>query len=71
MFVDIDYATELWGVDAPEMRGAPCFALIVRNGIVIQAAPIAKWTIGKPMSAAARWYKSKGAKVELLRPAYE
>lgn len=37
------------------------FAIIVVNGIVVDAAPIsAKW-IGQPARAAVAWWRSKGA----------
>lgn len=40
------------------------FGLVVRNGIVIQAPPIARWTIGKSSYSVTNYYNNKGAKIE-------
>jgi hypothetical protein len=54
---------ELWHVDAPTMRAKPCFALVVVDGIVVEAPPIAKWAHGKRVGVVVHWYRQKGAKV--------
>jgi hypothetical protein len=38
-----------------------CFGLRVRDGIVTEAAPIARWAIGLPESQVARYFARKGA----------
>ena len=38
------------------------FGLAVRDGIVVDAAPIARWAIGKPEQKVADFYRSKGAR---------
>lgn len=35
------------------------FGLGVKNGTVVQAAPIAKWTLGKPVASALTYWKQK------------
>ena len=55
--------SELWGID----DGFACFALVVVGGVVKQAAPIARWSEGKPISEVARYYERRGALVELIR----
>ncbi|WP_187414211.1 hypothetical protein [Nonomuraea sp. PA05] len=37
------------------------FAVVVRDGRVVDAAPIARWSIGKPEQRVADYYKRKGA----------
>lgn len=41
----------------------PCatFAVIVRNGVVVDAAPIARWAVGKDERFVANFYRRKGA----------
>lgn len=43
-----------------------CFAFVEDQGIVIEAAPIANWTIGVESNKVLSWYKKKGATIELL-----
>jgi len=38
------------------------FGIIVRGGQVIEAAPIARWTLGKDERDVAGYYRRKGAK---------
>jgi hypothetical protein len=40
------------------------FGLIVEKGIVIEAAPIAKWTLDKQIDVVTKYYEKKGAKIE-------
>ena len=42
--IDIDYA---------------CFGIIAKNGIVIEAAPISKWALGKSINDVLNYYKNK------------
>jgi hypothetical protein len=43
--------------------GYACFGLVAENGIVIDAAPIARWTLTKKIDYVIMYYKKKGAKV--------
>lgn len=42
-----------------------CFGIIVEDGIVVEAAPIARWATGKLAREVLLYYKKKGAKIEL------
>lgn len=44
---------ELYSIDTDYA----CFGIIAENGIVIEAAPTAKWTIGKSLHYVLEWYK--------------
>ncbi|MFC4006662.1 hypothetical protein ACFOY2_05480 [Nonomuraea purpurea] len=37
------------------------FAIVVRDGRVVDAAPIARWAVGKPEQRVADHFRSKGA----------
>ncbi|MEV0231603.1 hypothetical protein [Nonomuraea sp. NPDC050786] len=37
------------------------FAIVVRDGRIVDAAPIARWAIGKPEQRVAEYYQRKGA----------
>jgi hypothetical protein len=37
------------------------FGLIVENDVVTEAAPIARWSVGKPIRDVLTYYRSKGA----------
>ncbi len=37
------------------------FALIVRDGLVVDAAPIARWSIGRREREVADYYRRRGA----------
>lgn len=37
------------------------FALAVEDGIVVEAAPIARKSVGRPEREVAAWYRSRGA----------
>lgn len=39
-----------------------CFGLIVRGGRVVDAAPIARWSVGKDERFVADYYRKKGAR---------
>jgi hypothetical protein len=43
--------------------GYACFGLIVEDGIVVDAPPIARWTLTKKVEDVIMYYKRKGAKV--------
>lgn len=43
-----------------------CFGVIGKGGIVIEAAPIARWMEGKSIEAARSWVKSKHGIFEVL-----
>lgn len=42
------------------------FAIVACQGRVVDAAKIARWTIGKRLDDVLRYYRRKGAKVELF-----
>jgi len=42
------------------------FALAARDGLVVDAAPIARWSIGKPEQQVADYYRRKGAEFRPL-----
>jgi len=44
------------------------FALGMQDGVITQAPPIARWTIGKTEAEVARYYRRKGAQFEVLNP---
>lgn len=47
----------LWGITAPYF----CCGLIVgRNGVVLEAAPIIRWTEGKRLWEVRKWCRRKG-----------
>lgn len=39
------------------------FGLVLERGKVVQAPPIARWTIGKTMSTVVNYYRKKGATI--------
>lgn len=43
------------------------FAVVTRDGRVVDAAPIARWTIGKPERQVADYFRRKGAQSVRLR----
>jgi hypothetical protein len=51
----------------PELKevklGYACFGIEVDDGKIVNAAPIAKWMIGKSIVAIERWVKSKNGKI--------
>jgi len=55
-------------VDWPSGRASPCFGLIVQDGRVVQAAPIAKWSVGQSLAHVRRYFEAKGATVERVTP---
>lgn len=44
------------------------FALGAQDGVIAQAPPIARWTVGKTEAEVARYYRRKGAQFEVLNP---
>ena len=47
-YIDLEYAT---------------FGLIEKNGIVVEAPPIAKWAVGKRMASVLTYYRDKKASI--------
>lgn len=43
------------------------FALIAEDGVIVEAADIAKWTVGKSMQRACQWYKGHRAAFILMK----
>lgn len=42
------------------------FGLGVRGGVVVEAAPIARWCVGKPEQQVAAYWRGRGARFERL-----
>lgn len=42
------------------------FGLVVRAGVVTEAAPIARWTIGEPASRIWRYFRRQGALLKTM-----
>jgi len=45
----------LYQIDLPHM----CAGIIINNDIIIEAAPILKWTIGKSLNDIQKWVHKK------------
>lgn len=58
---------ELWGIDDEKHPAKPCFVILVVDGIVYQAADIARWTEGKPLDFVRAYYQKRGAIVLPLK----
>jgi hypothetical protein len=43
-----------------------CFGIEVEEGMVVFAAPIAKWMVGKDLSYVEKWVKKKNGKIEKI-----
>ena len=41
-----------------------CFGVVFRNGIVVDAAPIAKWMLGKSVETVIHWVSKTGGYAE-------
>lgn len=39
-----------------------CAGIIAQDGIITAAAPILRWSVGKPVRELAAWVKAKGGK---------
>jgi len=37
------------------------FALVEKNGVVVMAAPVSRWAIGKPIGGVIEWWRRRGA----------
>ena len=44
-----------------------CFGIIVEENIVVDAAPIAAWSIGKPAREVLAYFKGRGARLEQIQ----
>ena len=40
-----------------------CFGIVIKDNIIIDTAPIAKWMLGKTTTEVSKWLKSKNAKI--------
>jgi hypothetical protein len=58
-------AGTLYRIDVPYF----CCGVVVDRGIVVEAAPIIGWAIGKPESALRNFVKRKGGKMEVVKEA--
>jgi hypothetical protein len=54
----------LWQIKIP---GA-CFGVISEFGVVVQAAPIGKWMVGKSATSVAEWVVRKRGTMEPVSP---
>jgi hypothetical protein len=52
-----------WRVELPYA----VFAIDTEGGRVVEAPPIARWMIGKPLRDVRRWVKGKRGRIEPLR----
>jgi hypothetical protein len=43
-----------------------CYGVWVENGVIVDAAPIARWAIGKSISYFEGWVRKKGGTIESL-----
>lgn len=43
-----------------------CFGLIVHAGIVVESAPIARWSVGKTIDEVIHHFEGKGGKAEFV-----
>lgn len=46
--------------------GYACFYIRATNGVVVFAAPIANWTMGKKIEDVLAYYQRKGAEIDPL-----
>lgn len=44
------------------------FGLIVEDAVVVEAAPIARWAVGKPIRDVLTYYRRKGATFQRCTP---
>lgn len=49
-------------------QGPYCYGLIVRDGIVVWAAPVARWAVGEDEWKVARYLRQRGAQFVRLGP---
>ena len=54
------YVDELYSINLSFAN----FAIIVRDGMVIDAAPIMRWVIGKPLQVAVDYVARRGGTIE-------
>lgn len=59
--------TSFW-IDAPTMRGAPCFWITVQDNRVTEAPPYARWAIGRPVWGVLSWFQKRGARIQRCEP---
>ncbi|MBA2708542.1 MAG: hypothetical protein H0U59_12130 [Gemmatimonadaceae bacterium] len=45
-----------------------CCGVVVDDGIVIEAAPIMGWSVGKTLAAVSAWVVKKQGTIEVLEP---
>jgi hypothetical protein len=48
---------ELWRISGPRWT----FGVLVRDGRVVESAPLSKWAIGKRISVVVNWWRKNGA----------
>jgi hypothetical protein len=57
----------IW-VDLPDRPPYPCFGIKVTAEKVVDAAPIARWMIGKDVVSIKRWIERSGGRYICLTP---
>jgi len=43
-----------------------CFGIVVRNGTIIAAAPIAKWSVGKKLNTMVQYVRRKNGQIHTV-----
>lgn len=56
--------SHLYQIDWCSGRSRPCFGVVVVGDTVREAAPIARWAVGKPWRTVRAWYEKRGAVVQ-------
>jgi hypothetical protein len=56
--------SDLYRIDVPHFVAG----VVVRDQVVVQAAPILAWTVGKRLGVLGRWVASKGGTLVKVTP---
>lgn len=43
-----------------------CYGIVVDDDRIVEAAPIARWAVGKPFAEFVAWVRRKGGRVDVL-----
>jgi hypothetical protein len=60
----------LFRIDVKNNDINACFGIISYEGIIIHAAPIARWMVGKRLEAIKPWLRRNNAKVVEIKTTY-
>lgn len=58
-------SNELWQATLPHLCAG---VLVNRDGVIVRAAPILAWSLGKPLTTLASWIKPKGGTLTQVTP---